>query len=146
MATKKSEHTPLLILNIQHEFISLKTPNGTFTTSYRGARASGKLASHPTAFHELDKFVQNLPKGSNYGQRMAELLNPKILEVMWPQWNEKKNVIEIGDTVTFNEPIFKKKYPNSGVVKSIKRNTAYVQFPDVNTHIGFDMSFLEKTK
>jgi len=146
MATTKSKFTPKLSLNVQHEYITLKTPNGNFTTSYRGAKASGKLAAHPTAFKELDKYIhQSVKDGKikNYGDAMETLLDPKVLSKFWAEWDEDLNVVGIGDKVTFTEKLFLKHHPNPGIVKEVKRKTAYVEFPDGKV-IGFDMGFLVK--
>ncbi len=146
MATIKSKFTDKLSLNVQNDFITLRTPNGNFTTSYRGAKASGKLAAHPTAFMELDKYVQGMGKEKkemNFTQIMETLLNPKVLATMFKEWDEAQTSVSVGDTVTFENPIFLKKYPQAGEVKSVKRKTAFVKFPNGET-CGFDMAFLVK--
>lgn len=146
MATTKSKFTDKLSLNVQHEFITLRTPNGNFTTSFAGAKASGKLAAHPTAFKELDKYVQGMGKEKkemNFTQIMETLLNPEVLATMFKEWDETPTTVSVGNKVTFENPIFLKKYPQAGEVYEVKRKTAYVKFPN-GEKMGFDMSFLVK--
>jgi hypothetical protein len=143
---KKSKEP--LTLNIQHDYITLKTPNGNYTTSWNGARASGKLAYHPTAFTNIDKYVQTEVKkpGANYGDVMASLTDPKILSTLWPEWNEtvEPNNFVPTDKVVFNQPAFFKKYPKGGIVKSVSRKNVYIQLFDTNEVIGFDYQTLTK--
>ena len=67
-----------LSLNIQHDYITLRTPNGNYTTSWGGAKASGKLGSHKTAFNNIDKFVQEKMKNSTAGDDTCKNLILKI--------------------------------------------------------------------
>lgn len=144
MATTKSKHTPLLSLNVQHEYITLKTPNGNFTTSYRGAKASGKLAAHPTAFKQLDNYIhKGFDEKVMFGERMETLLDPKVLERFFPEWNKALPELKVGDKVKLTDA-FAKKYPHAGIIKKIKRKTAYLEFPNQNALIGIDMAFMEK--
>jgi hypothetical protein len=56
MIIKGSEKT--LTINAQHDYLTLRTPNGNYTSSWSGAKASGKLGTHPTAFNNIDKFIE----------------------------------------------------------------------------------------
>lgn len=142
---KKSTSTqkPLLSLNEQHEYITLRTPNGNYTISFGGAKATGKLAAHPTAFRNIDKYVKNY---NTYGEAMKTLLDPVVLSGLWAEWNEKveDNTFLPNDNVRFNNNIFIKKYPNGGVVKLVKRKNVYILLADTNETIGFDYQFLTK--
>ncbi len=146
MATTKG--TNGLSLNVQHDYITLKTPNGNFTINWGGAKATGKLASHSTAFKNLDKYVQDfLNKGGNKGDAMNSLLNPEVLTSLWANWNDpvQENEFGIGDRVKFVPSIFIKKYPNGGVVVSVKKKTVYIRLADVNEGVvGFDCFNLVK--
>ncbi len=144
MATIKG--TNGLSLNVQHEYITLKTPNGNFTTSYSGARASGKLASNSAAFNALDKYVQTTMKKSNAGDAMKNLLDTKVLTSLWPNWNEKvlTNDFKPTDKVKFNQSLFIKKYPNGGVVMKVAKKYVYLKLADTNEVIGFDYNTLVK--
>lgn len=144
MATTKSKHTPLLSLNVQHEYITLKTPNGNFTTSYKGAKASGKIAAHPTAFKKLDNYIHKEFDGNvPFGERMETLLEPKVLERFFPEWNNALPELKVGDKVKLTDA-FAKKYPHAGIIKQIKRKTAYLELPNERGLIGIDMAFMEK--
>ncbi len=139
-----AKNKTLLSLNVQHEYITLRTPNGNFTTSYRGSKASGKLAVHPTAFKELDNYIhKGFDANVTFGERMNTLLEPKVLERFFPEWNNALPELQIGDTIKLTDA-FAKKYPHSGVIKKITRKTAYVKFPNADSLIGFDMAFMEK--
>lgn len=137
--TVKSTHNSKLSLNVQYDYITLKTPNGNFTNGRYGAKASGKLASHPTAFKNIDDFCQ--ASKDNILDVMKKLLDPEQLAALWPEWDETLNIVSVGDTVVPTGP-FAKKYPQPGVVVSVKRKTAYVKFS--TEVIGFDMGFLTK--
>lgn len=139
MATIKSKHTPKLSINEQHEYMTLRTPNGNFTCSYGGAKASGKIAS---AFRALDNYInKQKPEGITYGEHFQTLLDPKVLERFYPEWDAPLNVVKVGDIVRLTD-VFAKKYPNPGKVVSVSRKTAQVQFE--NEKMGFDMSYMEK--
>lgn len=51
-----------LSLNEQHDYITLKTPNGNYTHSRFSSKASGKLAYHPTAFKNIFNKSRNFIK------------------------------------------------------------------------------------
>ena len=144
MATVKG--TKGLSLNIQHDYITLKTPNGNYTSSWSGAKASGKLATDGKAFSAIDKYVQTKIKGSNYGDVMKTLLNPKVLTTLWPDWNQKveENTFKPTDNVKFKEGLFVKKYPKGGVVTRVARKYVYMRLADTNEVIGFDYNILVK--
>ncbi len=84
MATTKK--TNGLSLNTQHDFITLKTPNGNFTVSWRGTKASGKLALNKKAFDALDNYVQTESEKSSYGEAMNNLLKPEVITSLWSDW------------------------------------------------------------
>lgn len=142
MATIKG--TNGLSLNMQHDYITLKTPNGNFTTSWGGAKASGKLAKNSKAFNALDKYVQT---SENFGDAMKNLLNPEILTSLWSDWNApvKKNDFAPGDVVKFEpDSLFIKKYPNGGVVSSVSRVNVFIKLADKPETCGFDYNELVK--
>jgi hypothetical protein len=147
MSTVKG--TDGLSLNIQHEYVTLRTPNGNYTTSYGGARASGKLASHDTAFQTINEYVENSVKNSNmtYGDVMKTLLDPKILSSLWSEWNEKiqPNLFLPGDNVKFTDTYMLKRYPNGGKVVKVARKNVFIQLVDANEVCGFDYQLMIKT-
>jgi len=137
-----------LSLNIQHDYITLRTPNGNFTNSWGGAKASGKLAMDNKAFNAIDKFIQINSKNSNYKDVMVTLLDPKVISPLWSGWNEevKKNDFQINDKVKFiPNCLFTKKYPNGGVVKKVSRKNVFITLLDGKKEtIGFDFQFLTR--
>ena len=56
MAIEKSKHSPKLSLNVQHDYITLRTPNGNFTAGYSRFKASGGITNE--SFTKLMKFVE----------------------------------------------------------------------------------------
>jgi hypothetical protein len=132
-----------LSLNEQHDFITLRTPNGNFTTSWNGAKASGKLAQNSKAFNALDKYVQT---SSNFGEAMRSLLDPKVLTSLWSDWNEevKQNLFLPEDKVVFVPGLFTKKYPKGGIVTQVAKKNVYIRLADTNQVIGFDYQYLIK--
>lgn len=132
-----------LSLNNQHDYITLKTPNGNFTVSWGGYKASGKIQS---VFNSLVKYVETERKSRNLGEVMESLTNPSILSSIWPEWNSpvEPNLFLPTNKIMFTEPLFLKKYPNGGVVKMVKRKTVYVLLTDTNQIIGFDYQTMKK--
>jgi hypothetical protein len=132
-----------LSLNEQHDFITLRTPNGNFTTSWNGSKASGKLAQNSKAFEALDKYVQS---SANVGDAMRSLLDPKVLTSLWSDWNEevKQNLFLPEDKVVFNIGLLTKKYPKGGVVTQVARKNVYIRLADTNEVIGFDYQYIIK--
>lgn len=133
-----------LSLNIQHDYITLKTPNGNYTQSYGGVKATGKLA---VAFNSINNFVKaELAKeNANLGDVMQMLTNEELMTSLWPDWN--KNFIpdiKVGDTVTFDNVTFLKKYPQPGIITEIKKKYAFINFPNTSNSIGFEMCYLVK--
>lgn len=142
MATIKGKNG--LSLNVQHDYITLKTPNGNFTTSWSGAKGSGKLAQDNTAFSNIDNYIQTKIKGSNLLDVMKTLLDPKVLSTLWSGWNDeiKKNDFKPTDKVKFNISAFTKKYPNGGVVVKVAKKYVFIRLADTNEVIGFDYNTL----
>ena len=134
-----------ITLNEQRDYLTLRTPNGNFTTSWGGAKSSGKLATHPTAFRAMDRFVQTEGKKTSIGESMRLLLDPKVLSKFWPEWNEtvKPNTFVVGDVVSFDpSSMFAKKH-KGGVVVKVARKSVFIRQPD-NTLCGFDYQILVK--
>jgi len=137
----------LLSLNIQHDYITLRTPNGNYTTKWSGAKASGKMATHPTAFKNIDTYVQTERKSRKLGDVMLSLTDPKILSSLWSEWNEsiEPNLFLPTNQVVFKESsLFTKRYPKGGIVKKVARKTVYIHLLDTNEIIGFDYQTLKK--
>lgn len=122
MATEKNA-TGTLSLNIQHDYITLKTPNGNFTTSYSGAKTSGRMACVKGLIEKLDNYVQNF-KGTK-GEAMRTLLNESKLAEFWPEWNKKYEItIKVDDIVSIKGM---PKYKN-GKVEKLDKTNAKIRF------------------
>lgn len=136
-----------LTLNEQHDYITLRTPNGNFTTSRYGAKGSGRAME---VMHILDKFVQTEVKkpGATYGSVMRMLTNEEVLSSLWPDWDKVHTLDitneDIGKTVTLNEKLFLKKYPTPGILREIKKKYGYIEFPGSNARVGFELRFIVK--
>jgi len=133
MATEKSK-SGLSSLNLQHEYITLKCPNGNFTTSFGGITASGALASNKEAFDKLDAHVKNFT--GNKGDAMRSLLNEELLTTLWPDWNKKTTIkIGIGDIVSIKGmPKYK-----DGKVEKLNTKNAKVRFGTSLVSVPYDM-------
>lgn len=144
MATIKGKNG--LSLNVQHDYITLKTPNGNYTTSWGGARGTGKLAQDMKSFNDIDKYVETKRKTMNFLDVMKSLLDPKVLSSLWEGWNEevKPNNFVITDKVKFIIPTFIKKYPNGGTVVKVAKKYVYIRLSDTNEVIGFDYNTMIK--
>jgi len=144
MSIIKGKHG--LSLNVQHDYITLRTPNGNYTSSWGGARASGKLAQSKNGFNNIDKYVETIKKEKVLIDVMKDLIKTEIISTLWSGWNEeiKKNDFASGNNVKFNNSLLAKKYPNGGVVKNVARKYVYVHLVDGDSVCGFDYNTLEK--
>lgn len=135
-----------LSLNVQHDYITLKTPNGNYTTSWGGAKSSGKLTQNSKAFNAIDRYVETKRKSMNFLDVMKSLLEPKVLSLLWEGWNEevKPNNFVKDDKVKFIIPVFSKRYPNGGTVVKVSRKNVFLRLVDTNQVIGFDYNTMVK--
>lgn len=149
MAIRKTSTTPKL--NIQHNYITLKLPTGNFTTSYSGAKVSGQLVKMKGAFEALDKYVQTASKTKSYGEAMNDLTNPTLLNKLVPGWDKPviADTFSPGDTVSFSDGLFAKKYPGKFVVTSTKGKYTYIKVTNKRTglteNVGFASTELKKS-
>jgi hypothetical protein len=148
MATKTKVSAKL---NVQHDYISLKLPTGTFTTSYRGSKASGQLAQMKGAFESLDKYVQTTSKTKTVGESMRDLTNPSLLTKLVPGWDKPIVAYKfiIGDKVEFTTEVFKKKYPGTYEVSVVKGKYNYIKMTNKMgkvEHVGFVGTDIKKVK
>lgn len=120
-----------LSLNIQHDFLTLKMPTGSFTVNRNGAKASGQLVSMKGAFEALDKYIHDKSKGSSFGDVMKEMVaKPEILDELVPGWDKPKEItLKPGDTVKMSEPAFAKKYPDEYKVKDVRKTNVFIEVP-----------------
>src|SRR6185369_6891930 len=103
-----------LSLNIQHDYITLRTPTGNYTSSYGGEKISGQLGMIPGAFTAINKYIDTETKVNkrNFGEVMNDLLDPKLMDRLAPGWDKPKTIdIAPTDKVKFSEGIIAKKYP-----------------------------------
>lgn len=112
----------LRVINTRKGGMSLVTPNGRFSMSYGGERASGYLA-HPSqskAFHNLINFVnaESKKEGMNNGKAFEKLADEKILTALWPDWNKStENPFDIGQRVQMSIERYRPKYGLGSVVE-----------------------------
>ena len=139
-----------LSVNLQHDYLTLKTPVGNFTTGRSGAKASGQLTSIPGAFKAIDDYVENAVKNKkSYGEAFKDLLDPKLMDVLVPGWDKPKVVnVADGDRVVFSDEYFKKQYPGEYNVKYVKGKYAYLELPDKKSGeirpVGVQLHTIEK--
>jgi hypothetical protein len=123
-----------LSLNFQHEFITLRTPNGNFTTSYGGSKTSGRMANVPGLLKQLDTFVQTF-QGTK-GDAMRALMDEQKLASFWPDWNKKYEIkFGVGDTVSVDGM---PQYQN-GKIQKMNKKTASVLFGNTKVSVPFEM-------
>jgi len=144
--------TPQAKLNAQHDYITLKLPVGNFTTSFRGAKASGQLCQMKGAFEALDKYVQTTSKTKSIGEAMNDLLNPTLLNKLVPGWDKPivADTFIAGDKAQFVSELFNKKYPGKHEVVTTKGKYVYLKITNPKTgkteNVGFVGTDLKKTK
>lgn len=141
--TRSKEPKGPLSINIQQDYITLRTPNGNFTSSWNGAKASGRLAYDAKAFKAIDEYVQAFQ--GTVGEAIKSLTDPTTLTKLWPNWNQEvpKNVIKVSDKVGFKaRSPFKRKYKEDYyVVAKIAPKYIYVRIG--KELVGFDYQELE---
>lgn len=146
MAIKTS--TPKL--NVQRSYITLKLPTGNFTTSYGGAKCSGQLVKMKGAFTALDNYVQTQMKTRNAGDVMNDLLNPALLNRLVPGCDKPitADTFVTGDSVSFIDDAFSKKYPGKYDVVSVKGKYVYIKVLNkrsgLTETVGFSATELKK--
>ncbi len=127
--TKSTSVKTSLSINIQQDYITLKTPNGSFISSWNGAKASGKLASDTKSFNAIDEYVKSFQ--GTVSEAIKSLTDPTTLTKLWPAWNQEapKTVIKISDKVAFKaRSPFKRKYKEDYyVVAKIASKGVYVR-------------------
>ena len=130
-------------LNIQHEYITLKMPNGNFTVSYRGCKATGGIVNAGAGvFQRFVNFVENKENGESYGERMEKLTDTTILTSIWSDWNKvEKNPFKINDEVT----VPKKPQFGFGTIYKITKKSCYVLFKREG-RIVFPFTMLKKVE
>jgi hypothetical protein len=142
-STKTKEPKGPLSINIQQDYITLRTPNGNFTSSWNGVKASGKLASDIKSFKAIDEYVQSFQ--GTVGEAIKSLTDPTTLTKLWPNWNQEvpKNIIKVSDKVGFRaRSPFKRKYKEDYyVVAKIAPKYIYVKIG--KELVGFDYQELE---
>lgn len=131
-----------LSLNKQHDYITLRTPNGNYTVSWKGAKATGRLVQDDKAFTAIDNFIM---AQDNYLDGMKELLKVGVIRKLWKNFDKVYAVekIEVGDFITLTD-LFAKKYPGKYEVKEVKRVTIFIQIED--DVMGISKDFMNKVK
>lgn len=129
-----------LKLDVRHDWISLKTPNGNFTVSRNGVKATGQLAVH---FDAINKRFKQLLEGSTTGEAMAKLATPEEMNVLFPDWNKVVLFeLAIGDKAKIIDEYYAAKYPEVGVITKIDRKNCSIKFPSQSGNISFPKSYI----
>jgi hypothetical protein len=124
MSIIKSTHSAKLSLNVQYDYITLRTPNGNFTIGRNGEKATKMDGA---SFDALCKYVRTSKK-KNLQDTMETLLNPKTLSKYFPNWDEEPKSYKIGQKVKFTDPYVVKKFGSSATIVEVLRTNVVVQF------------------
>ena len=147
--TKVKTSKPKLSLNVQHDYITLRTPNGNYTNSWGGSKASGNLVKSKNGFANIDRYVMTESKTSTFMEVMERLTDESVLSKLWVEWDAPVlvNDFEPTERVVFNDKLFLKNYPNGGIVKKVSKKNVFVTLiggkHDGET-IGFDYQWLKR--
>jgi hypothetical protein len=120
-----------------HDYMTIKTGNWSFTMSYSGEKANGTLVKAAGIFEKICDFMKDFKvknPGTKNGDAMRALGTKATLDVLWPGWNAAGPVISVGEMVRI--PDFAKKYPGEYEVVEVKRTNAFLRISDKET-IGF---------
>jgi len=143
MAKKATTVKSKLTLNVQHDFITLRAPHGTFTVNRNGAKASGVFTTG-LAFEMMDRYVH---AADNLLEGMKKLTDERFLSTLAPGWDIEAEDVEAGDTVVCTHPVLLKNHPGEGDVEYVKKKYAFVWFKDTQPGpIGIEKAFLRITK
>jgi hypothetical protein len=136
-------------LKVTHDYITLSLPVGNYTVSFNGRKASGQLATMKGAFATLNKYVDQESKTKSYGEVMEQLTNIEVLNQVFPEWNQAKEVdtFKVGDFATFDTEAtaFIKKYGN-GPFEVVSVKPKYIGLKTPLGNIGFPKINLVKIK
>ena len=136
-------------LKVTHDYITLSLPVGNYTVSFNGRKASGQLATMKGAFATLNKYVDQESKTKSYGEVMEQLTNIEVLNRVFPEWNQAKEVdtFKVGDFATFDTEAtaFIKKYGN-GPFEVVTVKPKYIGLKTTFGNIGFPKINLTKVK
>lgn len=132
-------------LNIQHEYITLRTPYGNYTTSYRGEKLSGRLTTIDGLLMRLYNYTKEKAKGSTFGAAMEALMDnfetivPEVKNLPETEKFEVDDVVTIKDDAAYSS--IKKKYPKEYPIRRIEKKYAYIELP-TGQRMGLDMDWL----
>lgn len=126
MSIIKSTHSAKLSLNVQYDYITLRTPNGNFTIGRNGEKATKMDGA---SFDALCKYVRTSKK-KTLQDTMESLLNPKTLSKYFPNWEEEKSSksYKVGQKVKFTNPQIVKRFGSSATIVEVLRSNVVVQF------------------
>lgn len=125
MATIKSQFSNKLSLNVQYDYLTLRTPNGNFTVNRYGTKCT-KMDSK--SFDLLTKYVNASLGKMNYQEIMESLLNPTTLSKYFPNWDAEPKSFKVGQDVTFTNPQIVKRFGSSATIVEVLRSNVVVQF------------------
>ncbi len=126
MSIIKSTHTTKLSLNVQHDYLTLRTPNGNFTVGRYGTKSTKMDAD---SHEKLTKYVRTSKK-KTLQDTMESLLNPKTLSKYFPNWEVEKSSksYKVGQKVKFTHPQIVKRFGSAGTIVEVLRSNVVVQF------------------
>lgn len=129
-------------LNNQHEYITLRMPNGNFTVSFNGYKASGGIVQAGTeVFKRFVKFVDEGRKTKSIGEVMQELTDETVLSSLWQDWDKViKNPFKVGNRVVMPK---KMNYGAGEIYKVTKKNCGVVFKREGRIIIPFSLLQLE---
>jgi len=136
-----------LSLNVQRDYITLRTPNGNYTTKWSGATGSGKLGMDNKAFNAIDNYVETQRKVKPLMDVMKELLTAKVMNKLWKNWNEAVpvNDFKAGEDVLFiSGSLFAKKYPKGGSVVKVARKNVFIKLNNTGEVCGFNFQTMKR--
>lgn len=126
-----------ITINVQHDYITLRTPHGSFTRSRMGAKCSGQLAHLRGAVERLDAWVfhQAEVPGCDTGKAMR-MLAEQFYDVL-PEAKDLQPPVRfsMGQKVQFIHAAFIKKFPGEHVVVLARPTTVVLMLGGARTTI-----------
>lgn len=126
-----------------HDYISLVTPNGRFTSNRSGYKISGEMSQVPGLFDKLVAFTDKEvdKRGGTFGKAFAKLSDPKVLSKLYPNWNKVvKNPMKPGIKVKFKDDRLNSKY-GMLVVKKLVGSGNNVDMVAIKTKVNIRASY-----
>lgn len=123
-------------VNYQHDYITIKFPNGNFTLSRSGYKASGDINNN--VFNGLMRYFETVE--GNIREKIENLFSSGVISQIYPNWDVKIEYdFKVDDEVVLNY----KGQAHVGKIVKISKKNASVRFETLGL-VGVPFGMLAK--